>query len=326
VAYGEELLKRTLADHGGHLTVAERVGVLGDVDALSSEGEISAQAALALVPEFSQDPDWHVVQAAADIAALLKGESVPSNLRDKGVRFIREQFGEQALALGWVSKPGDSDDTRLLRQKLVPFVASSGEQGQLIEQAEKLARQWLMARRGVGPDMLEPVLRVAAEFGNRELFDLLKSAVIAERDHHLREVMLDALGSFRNPDLARASLDLLLSKDIDVRESFYPLLFGPISFVETRDIPFDFVKLHLDELLKRLPREVGEDYAAMLPSVGATFCDAKDRNALDSFFAERVKDYNGGPRTLEQTLEGIDLCIAARKNIAPELTAFLNKY
>ncbi len=326
VAYQDDLLKKVLADHGSHLTVAERVGVLGDVDALSAEGEISAQAALALVPEFSKDPDWHVVQAAADIAALLKGESVPPNLRDKGARFIREQFGDQALALAWVAKPGENDDTRLLRQKLVPFVASSGEQEQLIAQAGKLAREWLMTRHGVGPDMLEPVLRVAAEFGNRELFDELKTEVIAERDHHLREVMLDALGSFRNPELARASLDLLLSKDIDVRESFYPLLFGPISFLDTREIPFDFVKQHLDELLKRLPREVGEDYAAMLPSVGATFCDTKDRNALDSFFADRVKDYNGGPRTLAQTLEGVDLCIAARKSMAPELTAFLNRY
>ncbi len=43
-------------------------------------------------------------------------------------------------------------------------------------------------------------------------------------------------------------------------------------------------------------------------------------------FADRVKDYNGGPRTLAQTLEGIDLCIAARKSLTPELTAFLNHY
>ena len=84
VAYQGDLLKKVLADHGSHLSVAERVGVLGDVDSLAAEGEISAQVALALVPEFSKDPDWHVVQAAANIAALLRGESVPANLRDKG--------------------------------------------------------------------------------------------------------------------------------------------------------------------------------------------------------------------------------------------------
>ena len=326
VAYREDLLKKVLSDRGRHLTVAERVGVLGEVDALAGEGEVSAQVALELVPEFSKDPDWHVVQASANIAALLRGESVPPGLRDKGTRFIRQEFGDRAIELGWVAKPGDDDDTRLQRQKLVPFVAASGEEKKLIEQAETLARQWLNSRQGIGPDMVAPVLRVAAEFGNRDLFNSIRSAAIAERDHHVQEELLDALGSFRNPDLARAAVDLLLSDDFDLRESFYPLLFGPLTYEETRDVPFEFVRQHLDALLKRLPREVGEDYAAMLPSVGNTFCDSKHRDELDSFFADRVKDYNGGPRTLAQTLEGINLCIAARKSLAPELTAFLNKY
>jgi alanyl aminopeptidase len=326
VAYEGDLMQKVLADNGSHLSVAERVGFLGDVDSLASEGEVSAQVALALVPEFSKDPDWHVVQAAANIAALLRGESVPANLRAKGANFIRQEFGEKARALGWTAKPGDSDDTRLLRQKLVPFVASTGEEKELIEQVEVLARGWLDTRRGIDPEMLSPVLRIAAEFGNRELFNSLRAAAIEERQHHVREVLLEALGSFRSPELARASLDLLLSKDFDLRESFAPLLFGPLSYVDTRDVPFEFVKQHLDALLKRLPREVGEDYAAMLPSVGGNFCDVQHRDELDSFFADRVKDYNGGTLTLAQTLEGIDLCIAARKSLAPELTAFLNHY
>jgi alanyl aminopeptidase len=205
-------------------------------------------------------------------------------------------------------------------------VASTGEEKELIEKAGTLARDWLDTRHGIDPEMLGPVLQIAAEFGNRELFNSLRTAAIEERHHHIREVLLEALGSFRSPELARASLDLLLSKDFDLRESFYPLMFGPLSYVDTRDVPFEFVKQHLDALLKRLPREVGEDYAAMLPSVGGSFCDTRHRDELDSFFADRVKDYNGGPRTLAQTLEGIDLCIAARKSLAPELTAFLNQY
>ena len=57
--------------------------------------------------------------------------------------------------------------------------------------------------------------------------------------------------------------------------------------------------------------------------MGQAFCDAKRRDELNSFFADRVKDYTGGPRILAQTIEGIDLCIAARKTLAPELTNFL---
>ncbi len=73
-----------LADGAKHLSVAERVGVLGDVDLLLGAGETPAGVALALVPEFSKDPAPLVVQAAANIAGLLKTESVPGDLREKG--------------------------------------------------------------------------------------------------------------------------------------------------------------------------------------------------------------------------------------------------
>jgi len=326
VAYEGDLLKNALSDRGSHLTVAERVGVLGDVELSVGTGETRASVALGLVPVFSKDSAPQVVQAAANIAGLLKTESVPGDLREKGARFIRQEFGEQAMALGWLAKPGENEDTRLLRQKLVPFVASVGDQKELVQTAEKLALGWLKNRKTITPEMLGALLDTAAEFGDRDLFNLLRTAAIQEHDHALREELLDALGSFRKPELARKALDLLFSKDFDSRESFYPLLLGPLAYAETRDVPFDFVKQHLDPLLKLLPREVGEDYAAVLPQVGGGFCDAKRRDELDSFFRDRVKDYTGGPRALAQTLEGIDLCISARKTLGPELTAFLNKY
>jgi len=86
------------------------------------------------------------------------------------------------------------------------------------------------------------------------------------------------------------------------------------------------VTRHLSQLLNRLPRETGHDYAAALPVVGRAFCDANRRDQLDVFFRERVKDYAGGPLTLTQTLEGIDICIATRQALVTELTAFLNQH
>jgi alanyl aminopeptidase len=75
-----------------------------------------------------------------------------------------------------------------------------------------------------------------------------------------------------------------------------------------------------------IPREVGEDYAAVLPFVGRSFCDASHRQAVQTFFQERAKTFSGGPRNLAQVLEQIDLCIAKRKALTPELAAFLQQY
>ena len=324
--YKGDLLKQLLSDQGRHLGLAERVGVLGDVDSLVSTGDYSPSVALGLVPEFAADPNWQVVEASADIAALLKGDDVPDELRSKAARFIIQVYGQRADALGWTEKPGEREEARLLRPKIVPFVANLGEQQELIDQAGKLARKWLKDRTGLSTEMVRPVLEVAAEYGNRDLFDLLRSAAIEERDHRVRDSLLSALGSFRDPTLARASVELLLSPDFDPREAFYPLLFGPLSYAATRDIPFAFVRANLDKLLARLPREVGGDYAASLPSVGSAFCDASHRAEVESFFRPRVDQYTGGPRNLENVLEEIDLCTAERKTLAPELSSFLQQY
>jgi hypothetical protein len=67
---------RRLRNEGRRLGIAERVGVLGDLEALVSTGDYSPGAALGLVPDFAADPNWQVVEAAAGIAGLLKGDDV----------------------------------------------------------------------------------------------------------------------------------------------------------------------------------------------------------------------------------------------------------
>jgi alanyl aminopeptidase len=151
----------------------------------------------------------------------------------------------------------------------------------------------------------------------------MQEAAVKEKDRQRRQRLIVALGAFRDPEIAKAGLQLLLSKEFDPREGFFALLFGGLGNPETRELPFQFVKQNIDKLLELLPREVGEDYAANFPFAGAAFCDASHRAGVEAFFQDRVKNYAGGPRNLAQVLEGIDLCIAERKALGPELAAFL---
>ncbi len=326
VNYKDGLLDKVMADHAAHLSRPELVSVLGNVESLVSSGDLSPRVALGLVPEFSQDPHREIVSATARIAEILKSDMVPDDLRPKGAAFIRQAFGKRAEELGWIGKPDDSDDTRLLRQQLLPFVAGIGEDRELIQEAGRLARKWLTDRNAIPPDMILPVLHVAAEFGNQELFDLLHQAVSHEKNQQQRQRIISAMGAFRNPEIVRQAMALTLTGEFDPRESFFALLFGSLSYPETRELPFQFVQQNIDKLLNGIPREVGEDYGANLPLAGNAFCDASHRDSVQTFFADRIKEFNGGPRNLAQVLERIHLCIAERKTLGPELSAFLEKY
>ncbi|MGI8741639.1 MAG: M1 family metallopeptidase [Bryobacteraceae bacterium] len=326
VNYQGDLLPKLLSDSGAKLSVAERVGVLGDVQALVLTGDMPMGTALSVVPKLHSDPDRHITSAALDIAQNTIGVIVPEDLRPKGEKFIRDNFGERARELGWNAKAGEDENTRLLRTALVGPVASSGKDKQLIDQAEVLAKKWLVDRKGIDGDMLPEVLHVAAEFGNRGLFDQLHAAAKRETDPRVRQILLGAMGSFRDPAIARSAIALLLTGEFDIRQSFFTLLFGPSRYPETREVPFQFVKEHLNELLPKLPGEVGGDFAAGLPGVGRGFCDAEHRSEIKTYFEDKVTKYTGGPRNLQNTLERIDLCIARKKVLEPEIAEFLRTY
>jgi alanyl aminopeptidase len=316
VVYQGDLLARLLDKGRDRLTAPEKRGILGDVRALVQTGDIKADQALKIVPQFANDPAPQVVLAASGIAWMLSENELPAELVTRRAKFIRSVFGARAEKLGWSRKEGESDDDILLRQSLVPFVARQGHDQRLIDEAGKLARQWLETRKGVDPNMLGGVLSTAADFGDRALFDQMLAAAKKSQDPHVRETLINALGSFRSPDLARVAMNLVLEKTFDIRESF-GLLFGPMKYPETLHLPFEFVQSHLDQILQVLPREVGNDFAAGLVEVGDAFCSTEDAEEVAQYFNPRVKDWTGAPRRLAQTLESIRLCAAQKAAILP---------
>jgi len=326
VAYRPATLERLLQSGTDQLSLAEKVGLLGDVNALVASGDMAEADALALVPKFAKAPEREIVSATKSIAMAAVGRTVPEELMPKGRQFIRDVYGERARSLGWHSAAGDSEDTRLMRQSIVPFAASQGRVQPLMVEARELAGEWLKDHSAVEPAMLNAVLSTAAEFGDRAYFDALVKALETEKDHRSRQAIFGALGSFADPALARAGMELFLTGNYDAREAYYALLFGPLKYRETRSLPFEFLNQHVDAILAKLPREVGEDFAASLPSLGTGFCDAAGRQQVNDFFKDRIESYAGGPRQLAQVLESIDNCAALTKATGPSVIDFLRKY
>jgi alanyl aminopeptidase len=324
VRYQGDLLDRLLKENDNHLTLAERVGVLDDVEQLARMGKIPATDALALLPRFRQDPEREIVEALIEIAGLPE-QIIPDSLRPNYARFIRQVFGDRAKELGWSPKPGESEDRRLLRRDLVPLVAIDGEDQALIEEATRLAQRWLGDRKAADPDLVGPLLRVAARLGDKELFQKFYAAAKQTQDLEDKERLVSALGGFQNPALANTAMNLVLTDDFDARISF-GLLFGPAGNPKTRDLPFVFVQQHYDALRAKLPSSVSEDDAAFLPYVGGGYCDEEHRAEIEAFFKDRATHTTGGPRVLAQVLEQVHLCSARREAQQAGVVEFLRNY
>jgi hypothetical protein len=75
-----------------------------------------------------------------------------------------------------------------------------------------------------------------------------------------------------------------------------------------------------------MPSGGGFDFGSVLPQVGASYCDAQSRDELEAFFKPRVDKFVGAPRTLDQVVESINLCIAQTAAQKPQVEAFLANY
>ena len=319
-SYQGGLLDKLLGEEGDWLNAAERVTLLHDLKALADSGDAKESAALSAARASANSTERQLASEAREIVGGAR-DLVPPTLRPNYAAFIRKTFSARAADLGWSAKPDDDADTRLMRASLVPFVAQEGDDPALQADARRLAIGWLDTHKGIDPDMLRGVLSTAAFSGGQDLFDRLLAELKKTQDRRERSAIIAALSGFRDPKIVQQALGLLLAPQFDVRETA-GLIFSGAGDPQTQMLPFEFVKSHYDEILKRLPREGDFDAAASLPFVGAPFCDEPSRRAFVEFFQDRVRNFLGGPRNYAQVLEGIRLCEAQRAAQSEDVAQF----
>jgi alanyl aminopeptidase len=230
-------------------------------------------------------------------------------------------FQARAEQLGWKDRPGEDDDSRLLRPAIVGVVAIHAEDPAFIEQAKKLAWAWLDDHKAVDTDMLQDVMITAARHGDRALFDRIHDQAKKETDERVRATLLAALGAFRDPAILKTAFAIVLTDEFDPRESLN-VFFATSSFPDTRELAYEFVKQNYDALIAKLPT----DFGAVLPYAAVGFCDAQHRADAEAFFKDRVTKVVGAPRNLAQVLETINLCATNKEANEPSVVEFLTKY
>jgi len=322
VLYHADLLANLLKNDAHVLSLPEKVSLIGDISALTGNGKIPLGKALALAPALAGDSERQVVTKTMEITTDLdKYGLVPRNLLPRYRQYLLELYGGRARSLGWKASPDESEDTRLLRPRVLRVVANDAEEPEAIAEAKKLALAWLNDQKAVAPDMVEVLLNTAAWHGDRDLFDRMRAAAKKETDENFRRALLFSLGLFPDPEIVKTAMPIVLTDEFDNRESL-AILFGASWSAPTPDLTYDFVKQNWDALVAKLPTDTG----AYLPQVAGRYCDVGHRENMETFFKGRSTKYTGGPRILAQVLEGIDLCGAYKQAQEPSVTEFLQHY
>jgi alanyl aminopeptidase len=302
------------------LTAAERVALTRDLGALVASGDVAAADVLSLVPLLARDPDRQEVRASARILSDLE-PLVPDSVLSRFRLVVRDAYGERARSLGWSTRPGDDEETRLLRRTVVGIVVGLGRDPELALEAVGVVGRWLDDASTLDPELVPTALAAATGAGDRALFERLRDAAVRTTDRDQRERLLRGLGAVSEPGLVREALALTLDARLDPRDSI-DVLWALGRQRETRRAAFDFLKANYDALA------AGQAHGELspilyFPWLGARLCEADTHQEVQAFFEKRSAAITGAPRELAQVLESVDQCVARKRAQQAGLSAYL---
>ena len=299
-------LSKSLREHGTALPVNGLVAILVDEGFLAEGGLAPIDEALAWSDVALGHPSPIVRQFAVELLEKVRDPWLTPALARTKADVVERRVMPLARELGWLERAGESDDTRLLRATLLPFAAEREQGAALRAEARRHALAWTADRDAVPASMTRAVLETAARFADAATYERLEARALAADDLRERGYLLSALARARDPQLRARALALATDERVRPRDAF--------SFVEyaledehNRRAALDFVRAHFAELSKKFP------YHAMtrLMTPAAKLCTRGDRDAYAATFSEKVGELEGGALRYRQSLETIDLCVAA---------------
>ncbi len=313
---------RRLADAFASLSPPDRAALLGDTFALAQAGRVPMEAYFSLLAALPtvRDESRTKLFALSFMALDYLDVALAGTPAQAGVRSAARALLAPALAdLGWKPAPGEGTESVRLRQDLIVALAFFGDPA-VVETAGRLFDADVAGTSPLPPSIRSSVVRAAGFQADRARFDVLVGLLRSSSGEEERKTYAIALAGNRDPDRARAFLDLSLSGDLPPNvSSDIPLLVG--LFSENGALAYAFTLEHWGDLA----RMTGEgDRAWLLPAAAWRFNDSSWARRLLEDQQTRVGP--DGAAAAGQVSARIELRALVRQRDAAALEAYLSTW
>ena len=301
------------------LTPAERIMLLSDSWASVRVGEQKIGDYLALAEALQSDRTRAVLEQMAVQVTYIGDYLVTDNDREAYEQWVRRLFSPIAKELGWSPKPGENDETKSLRARIMSVLGHAGRDPEVIAEARKLTEQALRDPATIDHTIALTAFRLAGENGDSALYNELMNH-LQQKGGSLEDyyIYFQAIARFRDPKLLQRTLDFAVSPSVRTQDSL-----GLISAVMQNPagtrVAWDFVRSHWTDIAK-----VGGGFTSG-EVVGATsvICDSGMRDEVQDFFA--THKVATAERTLKQSLERINYCVDLKSHQTSQLASWLEQ-
>ncbi|MFY9911019.1 MAG: M1 family metallopeptidase [Candidatus Sulfotelmatobacter sp.] len=233
--------------------------------------------------------------------------------------WLRSYFTPIMNSVGWEPKPGESDEQRALRARVLTGLGYDAGDPKALQQARKIADEVLENPASVGRDLAFGAVRLAAMNGDQAFYDKLMAAVKNAKSPEQYYMYLLALSQFSDPKLLEQTLEYAISPGVRSQDALH-VIAGAMSNPAGEKLAWDFVRSHWNDVQK-----AGGPFASA-EIVGATksFCSASMRDEVTIFYdAHKVE---AAERTYHLAIERINNCVDLKSQQEPQLASWLGQH
>ena len=318
VSYSPELL-HSLGAHLQELTPAERILLLGDEMGMVRAQQLPIDEYLELVGNLRQERNRRVLGTVAGPLSFIADRVVSDAGRPRYQAWLRGLFRPIAQELGWKSAPGESDERRLLRPRVIEILGTKAGDPEVLAQAARLARAYLEDPGAVDLDLVPVVLNLAASQGDAALYDQFLQHAQTAKSPDQYDNFMTALTRFPSAELAQRTLESTLSPEVKAQD-VGGIIAGELQNPKTRELTWQFLQTYYEDLDKKLTTGLG---TRGLGWVAGYFCDARTRDEIQKFTAAHPTP--GSERQDAQAIERLNSCIAFREAQQAKLDSWLEQ-
>ena len=315
-AYPREMLRALAPNVQTALTAPERLSLIEDEWALVRAARHGAADYLTIAAGFGREPTSGVLRLVTSHFGFIHQYLTTGATRPDFQDFVRAQLRPSFDSLGVDAAASDSDDRRALRAVVVTTLGTTGEDADVVSRSRTAVDRALAGAAALDPTAATALVTVAAAHGDARLYEALATAAdrASSPEEHYR--YQNALPAFRDPALIERALQETRSRVRSQDTALYLARF--FDNPAARDRAWAFIKASWSELEPKLRIAFGE--GRIVGAAGA-FCDARTRDDIRTFFT--AHPLPTAARTLGETLERIDNCIALMEQQTPLVTAWL---
>jgi aminopeptidase N/puromycin-sensitive aminopeptidase len=306
--------------NSGALKPGEQMDLISDEWAQVAVAHASIGDYLDVIQPFVHSQVPNVLETFGDRLGQIRDYLTTAGDRTTFENWIRTTFRPVLEQVGWKAAPNEPVSRADVRRTVLSGLAFTGRDPQVLQQARQMADQYVQDPTSVDPNLSGWAVSAAALTGDTALYDKYMSALKTAKAPNIYYTFFYALSTFRDPTLVQRTLEFALSPEVRTQDA-PGLIASELQNAEGRDVAWDFIRQHWDDVQKKLP-----PFGGMIGIVGSTsaFCDVAHRDEVQQFFSEHKVE--GAERTLRRALDRINTCIDLRSQQESRLAAWLNRH